>query len=640
MKKRNEKNIIVGIAGHVGHGKTTLAEMLTGIKNEQESSDRNRQRTVESNILPLGLHEDFSVTIIDVPGHGRYLKNTIRGLSGVDMAILVVAADDGVMPRTLEHLQILEFLGVQNGFVVLSKCDLVDDETISMAKIEILDAVQDSFLEKSSILTFSVGNSLQLNRIIKQMEKEAEKIAGKNRDGPFRLWVDRICSFTGHGTVVCGTVQTGQVHEGDPLELFPHNIQSRARTLEVHRQKVSSAGAGQQVGINLPKIAVKSVARGLMLSAPGSISPCRFLNVTFRLSKSILKPLVSHQKVLVYLGTAVVPAQMVIMDKDKIEPGNSTLVQFRLKDPFPALVGDHVVITSPCEKAVIGGGKVLEASIFKFRQSKAENTLQYLDALIKKNPPEIVRCYMNLFPQRPVTADETGKYAGIKVSTIAETIQKGVSSGTILAIGEQGFYLTEQFEKLKEGLLIDVTELLENDFLKKSVNIEELRNRFGKNIDKLLLLKTLEDLCREKRLIKEAGGFQIPKRSAKLNSDQEHLAGHVFHFAKNLGFMPFSLGQLSELSKKKYPKREIQKVLTFLTHQGKLVQLNDDRFLTAEALEEVKQRVQKIISQKKSFTLSDCMEILGFGRSKGAPIFDYLDSVGFTKREGNIRTLK
>jgi selenocysteine-specific elongation factor len=439
-------------------------EMLTGIKNEQESSDRNRQRTVESNILPLGLHEDFSVTIIDVPGHGRYLKNTIQGLSGVDMAILVVAADDGVMPRTLEHLQILEFLGVQNGFVVLSKCDLVDDEIISMAKIEILDTVQDSFLEKSPILTFSVGNSLQLNRIIKQLEKEAGKIAGKNRDGPFRLWVDRICSFTGHGTVVCGTVQTGQVHEGDPLELFPHNIQSRARTLEVHRQKVSSAGAGQQVGINLPKIAVKSVARGLMLSAPGSISPCRFLNVTFRLSNSILKPLVSHQKVLVYLGTAVVPAQMVIMDKDKIEPGNSTLVQFRLKDPFPALVGDHVVITSPCEKAVIVGGKVLEASIFKFRQSKAENTLRYLAALIKKNPPEIVTCYMNLFPKRPVTADEIGKYAGIKVSTIAETIQKGVSSGTILAIGEQGFYLTEQFEKLKESLLIDVTELLENDF--------------------------------------------------------------------------------------------------------------------------------------------------------------------------------
>lgn len=640
MEKTNGKNIIVGIAGHVGHGKSTLAELLTSIKNESEPSDKNRQRTVEPNILPLGLHENFSVTIIDVPGHGRYLKNTIRGLSGVDMAILVVAADDGVMPRTVEHLQILEFLGVNRGFIVLSKCDLVDDETISLAKLEILEMVQDSFLEKSPIIPFSAGNNRQLDNIIRQLEMEAENISGKNRDGPFRLWIDRICSFTGHGTVVCGTVQSGQVHEGNPLELFPQKIQSRARTLEIHRQKVSSASAGQQVGINLPKIAVKSVGRGMMLSAPGTISPFRFLNVKFQLSKSILKPLVSHQKVLVYLGTGVVPAQVVILDKDKIEPGDSALVQFRLKVPFPSLAGDHVVITSHCEKIVLGGGMVLEASFFKFRQSRAQNTIRYLDAFLKKNFPEVVRCYMNFFPQRPITIEETAKYAGIKPSIIAETIQKGVSSGKFLAIGEQGFYLTKQFAKLKERLLIDVTGLLENDLLKASVNIEELRNRYEKNYDKVLFQNALDDLCRENKLIREAGGFRTPSRCAKLNLDQEQLAGHVFHCVKNLGVTPFSLGQLIELSNKKYPKREIQKVLAFLTNQGRLVRLNDDRFLTAEALEEVKQRVQKIISEKKSFTLSDCTEILGFGRSKGAPIFDYLDSVGFTKREGNIRTLK
>jgi selenocysteine-specific elongation factor len=640
MEKIVVKNIIVGIAGHVGHGKTTLAEMLTGIKKQPESQEKNRQRTAEPVILPLGLNENFSVTLMDVPGHGRYLKNTIRGLSGVDMAILVVAADDGVMPRTLDHLQVLEFLGVSYGFVVLSKCDLVNDETISLAKIEILETVQNTFLEKSPIIPYSAGNMRQVNYIIKQLEKEAGKIAGKNRDGPFRLWVDRICSFTGHGTVVCGTVQTGQVHEGDALELFPGGIQSRARTLEVHRQKVSIAVAGQQVGINLPKIAIKSVIRGMMLSSPGSIIPSRFLNVRFQLSKTTKKPLVNHQKVLVCLGTWIAPAQPVIMDMDRIEPGDSALVQFRLKVPLPSLAGDHVVISSYYEKMVLGGGELLEASQFKFRQSRAKITIGYLNALMKGDLPVLVHNYMMFFPQRPVTVDEMAKYTGIKFSAIYETVQKEVSSGEILSFEEKRFYLTKQFEVLKANLLKSVIELMENDLLKESVNIEELRNRFGKNFDKLIFNKALEDLCLKNKLYREAGGIRPPNRKVKLNPTQDHLIHQVFHCAKTLGIVPFSIGQLFQLSKMKHPKREIQKVVTFLINQGNLVQLDDGRYLTVDALEEVKQRIQKIISEKTSFTLSDCSEIVGFGRTKGAPIFDYLDSIGFTKREGNIRTLK
>ena len=193
---------------------------------------------------------------------------------------------------------------------------------------------------------------------------------------------------------------------------------------------------------------------------------------------------------------------------------------------------------------------------------------------------------------------------------------------------------------LKANLLKCVTKLIENDFLKESVNIEELRSRFAKKVDRLVFNKALEDLCLKNKLIREAGGIRTPHRNVKLNSIQDHLVHQVLGYAKTFGIMPFSMGQLLELSKMKYPKREIQKVVIFLTNQGKLIRLGDGRYLTVEALEEIKQRILKIISEKNSFTLSDCGEILGFGRTKGAPIFDYLDFVGFTKRDGNIRTLK
>ena len=284
------KHIIVGIAGHVGHGKTTLVESLTGREDRGEKFEKSRGRTVEASVVPLGFEDDLAITIIDVPGHERYLKNTIRCLCGVEMAVLVIAADDGVMLLTVEHLRILEFLGVEHGFTVLSKCDLVDEETVDLARLEIRESIAGTFLENQPVVSYSAGDEKSLEKILLQLETVARQIAAKPKGGPFRLWIDRVCGFSGHGTVVCGTVKSGQVCEGDPLELLPGNFKSRARSLEIHRAKVQTAAAGQQVGINIPKTSQKSVKRGMMLATPESLSPSRFLNATLRIPRTLQPP--------------------------------------------------------------------------------------------------------------------------------------------------------------------------------------------------------------------------------------------------------------------------------------------------------------------------------------------------------------
>ncbi len=631
------KHIIVGTAGHVGHGKTTLVGFLAGPGGSGEKSEKSRGRTVESSVVPLGFEDDLAITLVDVPGHERYLKNTIRGLCGVETALLVIAADDGVMPRTVEHLRILEFLGVEHGFTVLSKCDLVDEETVELAQLEIRETVAGTFLENQPILPYSAGDEKSLGKILLQLETVARRIAAKPKDGPFRLWIDRICGFSGHGTVVCGTVKSGQVREGDALELLPGNLKSRARSLEIHRGKVQTAAAGQQVGINIPKTSQKSVKRGMMLAAPESLNPSRFLNATLRISKDAGALLANHRKVLLYIGTRVSFAQVVLMEKEAIEPGEEGLAQLRLSEEIPALPGDRFVVTPHCEKKVLGGGTVLEASLFKFRGGRAKDTVAYLKALAKEDLPEAALAYMRLFPYRPSVPEEMAKYSGRSVQKFEDALRDNENRGKALRIGERAYCASDRFIRLKEETLAAAESLLEKDLQKETFNPEELRTRLSPKMDKLLFHKILESLQDERKVFKEESEYRFPGIDPQLSQSRAIIAERLMEYGKGKGLSPFSEGQFQESSERPFPKGEIQQVAGYLVKRKRLIRLGDGRLLTSQALEQVKARVKDSISRSGEFTLADCKTILGFGRTKGSIIFDYLDEIGFTRRDGNRR---
>ncbi|MBU0768938.1 MAG: selenocysteine-specific translation elongation factor, partial [Proteobacteria bacterium] len=292
-----KKHITIGIAGHVDHGKTAMVRCLTGFDTDRLQEEKRRGLSIESGVAPLELPSGELVSLVDIPGHSDFLKNAIRGLSCVDMAILIVAADDGVMLQTQEHLAILNFLKVKSGFIVLTKVDLVDDETLELAELEIVDMVKNTFLEGKPVLPFSAVDRRGLEDVRRNIGMEVEGAADKNDAAPFRLWVDQVRSFSGFGTVATGTIRSGIIKKDEIICLLPSEKKTRVRFIEVHHKKVPEAFAGERAGINLHKIPLKAVKRGMVLAGQETVRPSYLLNVELKVLKNSLKPIRNRQRV-------------------------------------------------------------------------------------------------------------------------------------------------------------------------------------------------------------------------------------------------------------------------------------------------------------------------------------------------------
>ncbi|WDN88814.1 selenocysteine-specific elongation factor [Desulfosarcina sp. BuS5] len=610
-----KKFITIGIAGHVDHGKTSLSLSLTGIDTDRLQEEKRRGLSIVPGIAPLELSSGKQIALVDVPGHIDFFKNTIRGLSSIDMAVLVVAADDGIMPQTLEHLEILNFYKVKNGFVVLSKADLVDDETLELAELEIEDMISGTFFEGKPIIPFSAIDLRGLNEIRLTMEEEEKKIAGKAIQSSFRLWIDQVRSITGFGTVVNGTVLSGIIRQNDLIHLLPSGKETRARFIEVHHQKVSQAVAGQRVGINLHKVTLNEVQRGMALAKPESVRPTKLLNVELHLLKSAYKPIKNRQRVKLYIGTSIVNALVVIMEKEQLGPGENGLVQFRLLKHAPALPGDTFVICLLNIPAVIGGGAILEIPLEKYRTVKAKNTVQYLQALQEGNMRVVIDHFFNMNLNHPVTGAEIAQLTALPDEEVETAIRSMVENREILSFEGHGFFGKTRYQTLKRKLPEVVEKILTENPLKMTATPEEIKQQLAPSLDEAPFQKILAELCNERKLIKTGGAFRIRNFSVKLSAERERLITMLLDYARESDFVPFNAHTFWKLHKRKFNKNEIQRLLDYLHIRKRLICLNNRRFLTPQAMEQIKNRVEQIIKKNGSITIANCKEILGYGRT-------------------------
>lgn len=635
-----EKHITIGIAGHVDHGKTTLVRALTGIDTDRMKEEKIRGLSIEFGIAPITLPSGPTVSLVDVPGHTDFMKNTIRGLSAVDSAILVVAANDGVMPQTREHFEILRLLEIETGFVVLTKADLVDGETLELATLEVYDLVAGSFLEKSPVIPFHGINRKGRDEIIAAIETLVSITRGrKDSRRPFRLFIDQIRTFPGLGTVVSGTVLSGEVHRGDQLQILPSGQTTRVRSLEAHHSEIETAMAGSRVGINLQGVAANDILRGMVLAIPGTLQAARLLNVEFRVSALSKQSVKTGQRIKLYLSTAVLGALVVIMDGEEIFPGKAGFAQLRLTESVGAILGDRFVVTPMNSSIIIGGGRILETTPIKYRRAWSSRTVPLLKALQSRDLGQIVTAIITAYPEKPITPEELGRFAGFDSDCLEKNLKDQVSERYLVKIGDQTYMSDDYYYKVKKDIVPLVQKFLQGNTAVNQVQAETLAVLLPQKIEASALAYLLKELVREGKLIEVKGGIAIPSLFRERVSARSQVMQQVLATVEGAGINPVSVATVWE-SHQDQEKPEVKKVLEQLLSQGKIIRFGNDRYVSRKGLEEIKIRVGKYIQTHGVIKLSDCSEALGVGRTVGFYLLEYLDRAGFTLRRGDERVLK
>jgi selenocysteine-specific elongation factor len=387
-------NWIIGTAGHVDHGKTALVKALTGIDTDRLQEEKERGMSIELGFASLPLSNHQSASIIDVPGHEKFIKNMLAGASGIDLALMVIAADDGVMPQTIEHLEIMQLLGLQRGVIALTKIDLVDQEWLELVTDEIREKMNGSFLAEAPILQISSVTGQGISELKQVIESELSSIQTKHEEGPFRLPIDRIFTITGIGTVVTGTLISGTIHLGDPVEVMPKKLKSRARHLQSHGHKVESIHAGMRTAVNLAGLDVEEIERGDVVTSDQALTPTSMIDARFYLLPDAPKAIENRTRIRFHLGTAEILGRIILLDKDALNLGEEAFVQIRLESPTVAVRGDRFVVRSYSPQHTIGGGTIIAPNPPKHHRFSSK-TQAYLETAEKgdlaENLERIVR---------------------------------------------------------------------------------------------------------------------------------------------------------------------------------------------------------------------------------------------------------
>jgi selenocysteine-specific elongation factor len=622
----------IGVAGHVDHGKTTLSRALTGIDTDRKTEEKARGLSIEAGVAPLTLPSGRSGALIDVPGHTDFLKNAIRGLSGVDLAILVVAADDGVMPQTREHLEILRFFRASTGLIVLTKTDLVDDETLELAELEVNEMLAGTFLEKCPIIRFSAKRPEQGRAIMQGIDDALNQLPHKKDDRPFRLWIDQVKSIPGHGTVVSGTVLSGRILCQDEIEIQPAGIISRARNLESHACTISQAVAGQRVGINLHRVPLRDVHRGMSLGMPGAAQPVFMLNAEIRILVTAKKGIKNRQKVKIYLGTSVTSAVVVLMQGHVLEPGQSGLVQIRLARPITALPRDPFVISPMNVKCIIAGGHVMEASREKFRAAKSGIMLSLLTALRKADTQAYIETLSEYLKGGTITAMDLSEKTGLPQTAFERTINAKVQKGELFYLKGHGAIKKSHLTDLQRQFKAVMEAAFAKDPMKKNISLPEVAEHLEYRVAGALLKATADALCDRGQIARLDGGYYLAGAMPRPDVQHEFQASFLMDFMQNAGLTPISPNFFWKRHQSQYSQTKVARLFNYLLLQNRLIRLNDNRFLSLDALEEIKKRVARHIGLNGFVILGDSKELFGYGRAGGAHVLDYLNQIGFTVR--------
>ena len=627
------RHFILGTAGHIDHGKTALVKALTGVDTDRLVEEKARGLTTD-----LGFaHYGDDATIIDVPGHEKFIKNMVAGVSTIDLVLFVVAADDGVMPQTREHLDILELLHLRHGIIVLTKKDLVDGDWLALVQEDIRRLMRGSFLEKAPIIAVSSTTGEGLADLRHTIQTCLSGLPLRPERGVFWMPVDRAFTVKGFGTVVTGSVLSGEVRAGDSLEILPAKKTVRVRGLQRHGRTVAAVQTGDRGAINLLGVSTAEVARGQVLTLPGYFAPSQRLNCRIRLLPAAPASLRERARVRVHLGTAEVMARILPAGGKEIAPGAEAYAQLVLEKPAAARRLDALVLRRYSPSRTIGGGVVLEAQAAPLRR-RDDAAIEKLRGLEREDPRELVVAQLLQPGRHLVTLEQLASGIGGSKEELQRVIDSLREAGVVRSVGKRGIVHRQRFDSLATQLVSLLEEYHRTYPTRGGVRKAELASHIPALSEVALLSALMEELKTRGVIKEQEATIAMTGHEVRLTPRQEDLRRGIEGTLYAEGFSTSSAAELA--AKLGVQQPELDEVMNILLAAGEVIRLEEGIFIHRRRVDEARQHVVEFLKKQRQMTVSQFKELIGNASRKYAvPLLQYFDSQGVTERDGEVRII-
>jgi selenocysteine-specific elongation factor len=630
------RHVVVGTAGHIDHGKTSLVKALTGTDTDRLPEEKARGITIDLGFAFLEEPDGLTIEIVDVPGHERFIKNMLAGVGGIDLAMLVIAADEGVMPQTREHLAICSLLRIKGGLIALTKTDLVEADWLELVREDLAGLTRGTFLEGAPIVPVSARSGQGMDALRATLRDLAVKVPSRASDQLARLPIDRVFTIKGFGTVVTGTLMAGRLRVDDRAEVFPGGLQAKVRGLQTHGHPVTDASAGQRTAVNLQGVDRAAVERGNVLGLAGTLVPSVLMDGTLELLADAPRPLKTRDRVRFHAGTSEIMARVLLLETQELAPGRTAFARFRLEAPLVALPGDRFVIRSYSPMVTIGGGTLLDIAPPRFKR-KAPALIAHLTLLRDGAPEAVVEEHIRHAGAGGVrVAALSGRvpFGPARLRALLETLQ---AAGRVAAVDRDWFVHPESVTRLRSLVLAALEQFHRTFPLRPGMSREELRGRAGA-ADERVFGHLLETLAAEGLVRSERDKVRLAAHEVRLSAEQQKIVDRIEQ--EFLGAAAAPPSPEEALTRAGLAGDEEHELFQLLVEARKLVRVKDSLYFHATALESIQDKLVAMLRERKEIGPGDIKDLLGISRKYAIPLLEFFDARRVTARVGERRVLR
>ncbi len=632
------KQIILGTAGHIDHGKTSLIKALTGIETDRLKEEKQRGITIELGFAHFNLPGGQVLGIVDVPGHEKFVKNMVAGATGIDLVAMVIAADEGVMPQTKEHLEICQLLKIKHGLVVLTKIDMVEKDWLEMVREDVSEYLSETFLADTPMVEVSSVTGQGLEDLTQVLDKLAQDIPEKELGHIFRIPVDRVFSMKGFGTVITGTSTSGKISTGDEITIYPQEISTRIRGLQVHNKEENDVRAGLRTAVNLQGVEKAAISRGNVLATKDSLRSSYMVDVSLDLLSSAPRKLKNRARVRFHSGSSEIIARVVLLDREELKPGESCYAQIRLDEPTAVLKNDRYVLRSYSPVRTIGGGEVLNALPGRKKKRFSDPVLVEMKSLHTGDVSELMELFASIGRFKGVEQGDLPFLTNTSKKKLDESLKKLMAQKKLAQYDkERGALIHADFlKKAKEEVTDTLTQYHKDNPLKTGLQKEELRSRTTGSGNQKLFNYLMNQLSQEGSVVQEKEIVRLKDHQVTLAQDQKETRKKLEEIYTASGLKPPYVKEW----KNDFPGNSGSEVLEVMVKEGGLLKATEELYFHKTAIEELEGRLVDFLKTNGEITTPQFKDLTGASRKYAIPLVEYFDRNQVTVRVGDSRVLR